>query len=152
MSLQSVQVEPPICPYSRAVDMSSHVTSVVTKRRAVLPLPPIHPNMDNVIPPSAAVVQDALASLLHGAIELPLPTDNGSGDDFADERSDGEGNEVVQALGGVQGPDRDYPDLLDQGVPVLDEVPVPEIGGETPAAGRGSLRGRDHGLGRCQGC
>eukprot|EP00961_Rhodomonas_salina_P153794 2071565-Rhodomonas_salina.1 len=75
--------------------------------------------MDNAIPPSAAAAPDTLATLLHGAIELPRPTDNGSGYDFADERSDGEGNEVVQVMGGAQGPDRDYPDLLDPGVPVL---------------------------------
>eukprot|EP00961_Rhodomonas_salina_P248380 3357098-Rhodomonas_salina.1 len=75
--------------------------------------------MDNAIPPSAAAAPDVLATLLHGAIELPLPTDNGGSDDFADEMSDGEGNKVVQMMGGAQGPDIDYPDLLDQGVPVL---------------------------------
>eukprot|EP00961_Rhodomonas_salina_P129327 1741986-Rhodomonas_salina.1 len=56
--------------------------------------------MDNVIPPSAAAAPDALASLLQGAIQSPFPTDNGCDDDFVDERSDGEGNEVVQQLGG----------------------------------------------------
>eukprot|EP00961_Rhodomonas_salina_P252358 3411061-Rhodomonas_salina.1 len=85
--------------------------------------------MDNAIPPSAAAAPDELTSLLQGAIELPLPfpTDNGGGDDFVNERSDGEGNEVVQLLGGAEEPDRDYPDLLDPGVAGLAEVPVPEI-------------------------
>eukprot|EP00961_Rhodomonas_salina_P225787 3052843-Rhodomonas_salina.2 len=82
---------------------------------------------------------------------MPLPTDNDGCNDFADasERSDGEGNEVVQALGGAQGPDRarDYPDLLDPGVPVLDEVPVPEIqvGQEIPAA-QAQWKGEREGL------
>eukprot|EP00961_Rhodomonas_salina_P039327 528591-Rhodomonas_salina.1 len=100
--------------------------------------------MDNAIPPSAAALPDALASLLQDT--MPFPTDNGCDDDFVDEKR--EGNEVVQLLGG-EGPDRDYPDLLDQGVAGLAEVPVPENPPEISAAGRG--RGRGRGRGSCRG-
>eukprot|EP00961_Rhodomonas_salina_P272601 3683512-Rhodomonas_salina.1 len=78
---------PPIQPGSRSVksrDVRRHETSGN-------PSPSPNPS-EHAIPPSAAAAPDALTTLLHGATELPLPTDNGCGDDFADERSDGEGN------------------------------------------------------------
>eukprot|EP00961_Rhodomonas_salina_P106205 1430348-Rhodomonas_salina.1 len=99
--------------------------------------------MDNAIPPSAAAAPDALASLLQRAIDSPFPMDNGGDDDLVDGRSDGEGNEVVQLLGGVDGPDRDYPDLLDLGVAGLAEVPVPENPPEIQQLGGGEGGVRD---------